>query len=170
MFGFLLGFASLYALSRVDRGRPFHAGPGGCRRARGHHHHRRRRGRRGWRRGLDGFLYGAFHRLDTGPGQEKAIRSAVNDAADALHSLRRELREVREPAADAIRGEVFDGPALDRAFEGQKARLEQAQIAFTDALRTIHENLDDGQKDELVRWLDRGGPARRPNPEDGPYR
>ncbi|MEO0325363.1 MAG: hypothetical protein AAF447_20570 [Myxococcota bacterium] len=165
MFGFLLGFASLFALSRVVRGRPFHAGPGGCRRHRAHRHRRR-----GWGRGLDGFLYGAFRRLDTGPGQEKAIRGAVTDAADALHALRRDIRDVRAPAADALRGDVFDGPALEGTFEGQRARLEQAQIAFQDALRTLHENLDDTQRADLVRWLDRGAPRRRPNPEDGPYR
>ncbi len=165
MFGILIGFASLYALSRVVRGRPLHAGPGGCRRAWGPPH--RRRGRR---RGLDGFLYAAFRRLDTGPGQEKAIRGAVTEAADALHALRRELRDVRSPAADALRNDVFDGPALEGAFEGQRARLENAQIAFQDALRTMHENLDDTQRADLVRWLDRGAPRRRPNPDDGPYR
>ncbi|MCB9602668.1 MAG: periplasmic heavy metal sensor [Sandaracinus sp.] len=170
MFGFVIGFASLVGLiSVLRRGRHARFGHGGCGHHRhGHDGHHHRRGFR--RRGPFGMLDGLFAHLDTSPGQEKAIRAALAELFDEAHELRGEVRETGEAARSAVAGPAFDESALDAAFERHDAKLARLRVGAKEALRRIHEALDDEQRVELGRMLARRGFGGVGRFGFGPYR
>ncbi|MBX3251406.1 MAG: periplasmic heavy metal sensor [Myxococcales bacterium] len=157
MFGFVVGFACLIGFVTVlRRGRRARfSGPwGGCHRARGHHHHHHHRGGRGWRgRGPHAWLYGLFERLDTSPGQEKVIRHALDDVLNEAWGLRGDLRALGDAARSSVAAPSFDESALDAVFAEQDEKLARLRVSAKDALRQIHEALDEEQRAELARLL-----------------
>ena len=140
MFGFLIGGASLLGLIWVLRGGR-------------HHHHGWGRGRGGRRRGFVGLL---FERLDTTPGQEKAIRAALDEVMARGRELRDDTHELRRAAAGAFRDPVFDAAALDDALARQTVAVAELQKALVAALGSVHETLDDEQRRRLADWVTRG--------------
>ncbi|MCU0676452.1 MAG: periplasmic heavy metal sensor [Myxococcota bacterium] len=167
MFGFMIGIASLIGLVAVLR-RGRHARfSGGC----GHHrHHGHHHGHRRWRRGPFAMLDGLFAHLDTSPGQEKAIRATLAELFDEAHSFQGEVRETGEAARAAVSGPAFDPHALDAAFERHDAKLARLREGAKEALRKIHEALDDEQRAELGRVLARRGFGPLGRFGFGPYR
>jgi hypothetical protein len=98
-------------------------------------------------------LYRLFEELDTSPGQEKAIRSAVAELRTSVGGLRPHLEETRQQVAAAIASDVFDADRLEQTLgaELQQAfRLESAVVA---ALGKIHEALDTDQRRRLARFV-----------------
>ena len=166
MFGFVIGIASLEGLVAVLR-RGRHARfAAGCAHPRHPHHH----GHRRWRRGPFAMLDGLFAHLDTSPGQEKAIRAALAELFDEAHALKGEVRETGEAARAAVSGPAFDPHALDAAFERHDAKLARLREGAKEALRKIHEALDDEQRAELGRILARRGFGPLGRFGFGPYR
>lgn len=166
MFGFVIGFASLVGLVAVLR-RGRHARFGGtC--AHDRHHHHRHHGRRFERR--FGWLDRIFAHLDTSPGQEKAIRAAIGELLDEAASMRNELRETGEAARVALSAPGFDESALDVAFERHDTKLARLREGTKEALRRIHDALDDEQRVELGRMLARRGLGPLGRFGFGPYR
>lgn len=145
MIGFVIGALCLFGLIKVLRGG----------RSCGRHSHARRRHRR---RGPG--LYWLFDRLDTSPGQEKAIRAALRDLADEAGGLRQQMHEAKSAARSALAEPVFDEAPLDALFEAHDGALARLRVSFKEALRTVHETLDDEQRTELGRLLRRFGPMR----------
>ncbi len=153
MFGFFFGALCLIGLiSVIRRGRRGYYGRGchGGRRGWGHHGHARGRGRGHG----GGMLYGLFERLDTTPGQEKAIREAVDELVGAAREMKGEAKTSAGDIARVIREQEFDVEALGTAFSRQDDKLRELQKAFAGALARIHDALDDEQRKRLAGLLE----------------
>jgi hypothetical protein len=123
--------------------------------------------RRGWSANK-WFLRGLFERLDTTPGQEKVIVSAIDEMRDAGESLRGEVRKTREDIAKATRSPSFDETVLGEAFARHDQSLESVRKAAVGAVAKIHAVLDERQREKLADIIESGpsffggfGPYRR---------
>lgn len=139
MFGFLFGTACLIGLVMVARGghRPFGF-------ERFHRHHRSR------------GLHHVLARLDTAPGQEKVIFAAARELEDRARESSRAFYDTRRELADVIRAEHLDEAKLAETFRKHDATLADVRSAFVDALRKIHETLDDRQRKVLSDLVESG--------------
>jgi len=136
MFGFIIGSACVVGLAMMAaRGRRhgFHHG---------FHHGHRRRGGFGKR-----ALYHLFDRLDTTPGQEKAILAAIDDFRDRARDARGDLRDVRKRVAEAMRAEHFDEPAFAAIFDEPLHRLSTLRDDMSKTVAGIHETLTPKQRE-----------------------
>jgi uncharacterized membrane protein len=106
--------------------------------------------------GAGAMFYRAFAELDTSPGQEKAIRSALGDLRDSLFELRSDLRGVRGDVARSIAAEQFDQPELEAALERHAASIGRIRPVFAGVLARIHEVLDPDQRRRLARMVESG--------------
>jgi len=178
MIGFLIGTACLIGLVKVLRhGRHGHGGGcgpgygyggprfmrGGC----GHHHHH---GGGGWGRGRWGghddgprgfggrgfFLRGLFERLQTTPGQEKVILSAVDQVQRTMREARGEWKDTSE-LSSLFRGETFDRTAAEGVSGKADASFAKVRVAVLEAMAQIHEALDERQRAMVAELLERRG-------------
>lgn len=108
--------------------------------------HRRRGGPRHVLRAL-------FARLDTTPGQEKAIASSLYEAGQRLRDLRAGLRNKRRDVAALIGSDVLDVPALEALLAEQQATFDSLKRELVTTISTIHEALDTEQRRELSELL-----------------
>jgi uncharacterized membrane protein len=168
MFGLLLGTACLVGLVWVLRGGRRNDPCSGGRFERdwrgGHDFGWRERGPRGFGRGM--FLRWIFERLDTTPGQERVIRSAVDDFFDHAKGARRDVEATRSDVARAMAAESFDAEAMGEAFVKHDGALDDVRKAFVEALAKVHEVLDERQRARLSELIE-SGLGRRFH---GPYR
>jgi Spy/CpxP family protein refolding chaperone len=159
MFGFFVGTLCLVGFFGVLRrrhwryhgfyGRGFHRHGwhgGGCGGGRFGHHGNGG----GW------VMYRAFQELDTSPGQEKAIRSALGELRESLSELRPELRALRSQVAKSLSAEQFDAPELEASLERQAAAAGRIGPVFASVLGRIHEALDPDQRRRLARLVESG--------------
>jgi uncharacterized membrane protein len=147
MFGFLVGSFSLAGLIWVLRHRDL---------GRGRHPFRRERRLLNW-------VFGA---LDTSPGQERTIRSAVRDLEQDVREMRQELRGVPAELGDALKPDVFDEAALAATLDRTRATLDSVQAKVAATFRSVHETLDPEQRTRLAALLRQ----RRGFRHGGPYR
>ena len=143
MFGFFIGTACLIgfvALARRGRRYGWH-GHHGCH---GHGH-----GRRFW-------FHRILGRLDTTPGQEKVIRSAVHDFTEEAWGLRSEVRGTRSEIAAALRGPELDKAQLDRVFAKHDELIEKLRAAVLRTADQVHGTLDDRQRKQLADMIESG--------------
>jgi Heavy-metal resistance len=145
MFGIFFGILCLVAFIGVWRGR-FRRGCYG-----GHGH---RYGGRSFGRGAYFGLYRLFEELDTSPGQEKAIRSALDEFRDSLASFRPRLKETRHHVATALASEAFDAAAIEQALDGPIADVSRSRGALVTTIGKVHEALDAEQRRRLARFID----------------
>jgi Spy/CpxP family protein refolding chaperone len=155
MFGFLFGAACLAGLFAVGRRGHGHGhGYWG-----GHGHW----GRRGWGRGWGhpGFspLRSVLDRLDTTPGQEKEIRTAIDELMEEARSARRDFRGAREDVARVIREAEIPEGAFESLIQRQDETLARLRQAGQRAFRKIHETLDARQRDLLANLVESWGPG-----------
>lgn len=148
MIGIFFGILCLVALVTVWRGRHGRGCFGGS-----WGHHRFGRGRRGGR-GRHLGLYRLFEDLDTSPGQEKAIRSAVDELRHSLGELRPRFLEARQSVATALSNDTFDAAGLEQAFEAPLADVARSRGAWVIAFGKIHEALDADQRRRLARFVE----------------
>ena len=120
----------------------------------GRWHRRRARGRRRQ-------LYGLFRRLDTTPGQEKAIAEWMDGVRTRLSEARGELATTRRELAAALGGEVLDAAALDAAFRRADALYARLSKDVQQALAGVHETLDPEQRRQLAELLADGSFSSR---------
>ncbi len=114
-----------------------------------------RRWRRGYHRhGPRGWLRGVFSRLDTTPGQEKAIVAAVEELRETTGKLRGDLKKSRADVAAALGAERFDADAVGKVFDRQP--LDELRGAVVAALGKIHEALDPRQRKALAEIVESG--------------
>jgi len=97
-----------------------------------------------------------FETLSTTPGQERVIVEAVSGLQGRGKEIREALRTTGSDTARAFEGASFDETAMGEAFARQDAALESFQKAWIDALMKVHEALDEGQRRELARLMERG--------------
>lgn len=164
MFGLIIGTVCLVALFATLRGRR-HAYYGygydtdgterwGCgrgvrRRAMRHH-------------GPRNLVRGMFVRLDTTPGQEKAILAILERARERSRGLKRELQRTRKEIAALLGSEVLDRAALEARLSEPKQVLDRAGAELVEALSAIHELLDERQRRVLGELLADGSLSREP--------
>lgn len=146
MFGIFFGILCLVAFIAVWRGRFGH----GCYGAR---FGGRRFGRHRFARGGSFGLYRLFEELDTSPGQEKAIRSAIGELRHNLASFRPRLEETRHGVAAALANDAFDAAALEQALDGPIAEVSISRGALVNTLAKVHDALDADQRRRLARFV-----------------
>jgi hypothetical protein len=162
MIGFLVGTACLVGLfSMVRHGRGFgHCGHaaygGGYEGVRG-----------GWGRGAAPwggrggfgrpfFLRPIFERLDTTPGQEKAILAAFDELKEIARAAKGEMKGARSELAQAMRTESFDEVALGGATARVESVVDTARKAGIAAFAKVHQALDDRQRQKLADIIESG--------------
>lgn len=131
MFGFFVAGASLIGLIALAR-------------------HRRRYYRGGY------FGSWALRRLDTSPGQEKVIRTAIADAQTILGGLREDNRTAREELASILSEEKLDDARLAAWIEGREGAWSEVKPKLVELGRQVHEVLDAEQKKRIGSWLRAG--------------
>jgi Spy/CpxP family protein refolding chaperone len=146
MFGLVIGTLGAVGLFSVARGR--------FGRRCGYHGHARRGfgggGRRSWP------LRWLFERLDTTPGQEKAIVSALDELRENRKALREEMAQSREDLARAVRGGMIDDATLEESFARHDRLLARLRVSFVEAMKKAAEALDEGQRKALADLLEGG--------------
>ncbi len=120
--------------------------------------HRRRRGRchrhgsRRWRRHLDGL----FERLDTSPGQEKEIRSAVEDFFEDVVPMRRAMRHsLKDQILEVLAEEELDEDTLRPRMMEHETRVASIRESLLTLITRIHTALDSEQRAQLRRYVGR---------------
>ena len=98
-------------------------------------------------------LYRFFQRLDTSPGQEKVIREAFADLREASRGAWTETRSARPELADLLRREKLDDDAIGSWFSARRSSLQDFETRFRDALRKVHDVLDERQRDLLADFI-----------------
>ena len=118
------------------------------------------RGREHWRRhhGRGGrfLLRRLFHKLNTGPGQEKVVLTELDNLRETARNLKADLKGTRAEIALMLRDERFDRSKLDALYRTQDALLAKLRSAASSAIENVHGVLDERQKGELASMLERG--------------
>jgi uncharacterized membrane protein len=99
------------------------------------------------------MLRSIFERLDTTPGQEKAILAAAEDLREPAERARSEIRESLTEVAQALREDRIDEAKVRQAFSRQRDALAGAQEALLAALGRFHEALNPNQRRLLADWI-----------------
>jgi hypothetical protein len=151
MLGFVIGAVCAVALFRgLHRARRFHGryGCGGY----GHYGYGPTRfsGRR-W------FMRSLFERLETTPGQEKAVVDALDELTENRKVVRDEWGQARADLARALRGGIIDDSTLDDTFARHDRLVAQLRVSFVEALKKVTEVLDERQRRLLADRLEGGG-------------
>jgi len=149
MFGFIVGTACLIGLVKVLR--RGHGWQGHW----GHQSYASRYGRGGGRRRW--FMRSVFERLDTTPGQEKAIVHALDELLENKGLLRDEAEHTRADLARVIAGGFVDDASLEDTFARHDRLLAQVRVSFVEALKKATEALDERQREQLGDLLERRG-------------
>jgi hypothetical protein len=160
MFGFIIGTVCLIGLFKLLRYGRGYVYAGGC----GGGYQREFRGHRGPR----WMLRWLFERLDTSPGQEKAIAEALDQLRENRRVIHEEARQTRADIAQAVAGGLIDDHTLEETFARHDRLLAQLRVSFVEALKRVTETLDERQRKAAADMLERGiwrGAAWR-----GPYR
>jgi len=181
MLGFIFGTVCLIGLFKVLRRQdPWGHGYSRCGGWHGYGHgdagidHEYGYGYRGYvgrrRMGRRLALRSIFERLDTTPGQEKAIVVALDELQSNERALREELKETRADIARAFAGGVIDDASLEEVFARHDRLLATMRVSFVEALKAASEALDERQRKELAAILS-GGSFFGGGPRwGGPYR
>lgn len=170
MLGFVIGTLCLIGLVKTlrwgRRHRAFGYGYGGCGSS-GFHgfaghgpfggdHHQGDWGGPGGGFSPGAMLRGLFQRLDTTPGQEKVILSAVEELRDAGKKLRGEGRASRADVAKAMRSPGFDEVLFGEMFARHDTSVEELRKAAVGAMAKIHDALDEKQRARLADLIESG--------------
>jgi hypothetical protein len=160
MLGFAIGALCVVGLVKVlRRGRMWHHpgyfhgyGPGPFHREEGGFCNR---GGGGFRRnfGRRWILRGLFERLETTPGQEKAIVSALDRLQDERRLVQDEFKETRTALARVVESGLVDDAALEETFARHDRVLARVRVSLVEALKTVVEALDERQRKELASLL-----------------
>lgn len=149
MFGFVFGTLCLVGLIKVLRhGHAFHGEHGPACRSPG-----RFGGARAWGGGRRWMLRRLFERLETMPGQERAILEALDRLAESRGLVRDELAQTRADVAKAIEHGFVDDTTLDDTFARHDRAVAQLRVSAVEALKTCVEVLDERQRQELARLI-----------------
>jgi Spy/CpxP family protein refolding chaperone len=111
--------------------------------------------------GHHGFspLRRVLDRLDTTPGQEKEIRTAIDDLMEETRAARRDFRGSREDVARVIREPEVPPGAFDSVFQKHDEVLGRLREAAQKAFLKIHETLDARQRETLAGMIESCGPG-----------
>ena len=124
-----------------------------------------------WSRGpgASWWLRGLFMKLDTTPGQEKEIRSAIEDFQREAYAAKDGLKGAREHLARAFGRDELDESAIVEARATAEDVTGKVKDAFAASLRRVHAILDNKQRERFAELLAKG-PGFRRGGWGGPYR
>jgi hypothetical protein len=108
-------------------------------------------GRRG------GMMRWLFERLETTPGQERAIGDAVVRLRKEQGVIREEIGLTRGDLARAVEGGIVDEAALEETFARHDRLLAQLRVTWVETLKTVCETLDPRQRKAVADVLARRG-------------
>jgi uncharacterized membrane protein len=133
-------------------------------------HHRGGWGGPPWARGpgKSFWLRALFAKLDTTPGQEREIRSAIEDFQREARGAKDGFKGAREKLAEAFGASELDEALLVEARAAAEDVTGKVKDAFAATLRRIHAVLDPKQRERLAELLAKGPRSR--GPWGGPYR
>ena len=106
------------------------------------------------------WLRAAFERLETTPGQEKAIMKSIHGFEEHLLHGRSELTDVRKQVAQALGGDELDETILSAALERVEDLIAKTKLDLAQMLTEIHASLD-GQQRKALAELVADGFSRR---------
>jgi Spy/CpxP family protein refolding chaperone len=149
MLGFIVGTVCLIGLVKVlRRGRGWH----------GHWGHGSCSGRSSYGGGPRRWLMRSlFERLETTPGQEKAIVAALDELREEKKLVREEAEQTRADLARVIASGLVDDTSLEETFARHDRLLAQLRVSFVEALKQATEALDERQRKQLGDLLERRG-------------
>jgi len=96
------------------------------------------------------MLRSLFERLETMPGQERAIVGALERLRENRALIRDEIRETQSDVARVIEGALADDTMLDETFARHDRLLAQLRVSWVEALKTISETLDERQRKQFA--------------------
>ena len=116
-------------------------------------------------------LRAIFSRLETTPGQEKAIKAAFEELRTKARAVKEDARGMRGDLASALRGESLDAETLGTVASRASGAVDAVRDAAIGAVLKVHEVLDERQRGivaDLLEsgprfgrgWRGRGGPYR----------
>ncbi|HEY2513163.1 MAG TPA: periplasmic heavy metal sensor [Polyangiaceae bacterium] len=129
-----------------------------------------------WRRrggGPEGMFFGLraiLDRLETTPGQEKAIRAAFDDLRGKGRAVKEDARGLRSDLASAFRGESLDAETLGTIASRTTGAIDSARDAAIGAVLKVHDALDERQRAIVAELLESGPGFGRWRGRGGPYR
>ena len=151
MLGFIIGTVCLIGLVKVlRRGRGWHGRWG-----HGYGSYGGRMGHGGGPRRW--FLRSILERLETTPGQEKAIVAAIDELRDNRALVRDEAQQTRDDLARVVSSGLVDDAALEETFARHDRLLAQLRVAFVESLKKATEALDERQRKQVADFLARSG-------------
>ena len=103
------------------------------------------------------WLRSVFERLQTTPGQEKAILGAIDELRAARGAVRQELEQTRSELARAIGNGLIEDGTLEDTFARHDRLLAQMRVSFIESMKKITESLDERQRSQLAQMIERRG-------------
>lgn len=89
-------------------------------------------------------------RLDVDEDQALVVDHAMVDVKEAWQELSISMKDAREEASDALRGEAVDQAALDALFARTDEELARTRRHVVSAVKQVHAVLDDEQRETLA--------------------
>jgi len=108
-------------------------------------------------RGRGGVMRWLFERLETTPGQERAIAEAVARIRQDRATVREELMLTRADLARALEGGLVDESVFEETFARHDRLLARLRVGWVEMLKTVCETLDPRQRKEMAAILTRRG-------------
>ncbi len=99
-------------------------------------------------------MYRAFRKLETTPGQEQVIRSALLRLKEAGFNFTRESKEARPELAELFVAEDLDEERVKEWFSARQQALEDLKPVVTGSLKEIHSVLDPAQRKTLKHLIE----------------
>jgi Spy/CpxP family protein refolding chaperone len=116
------------------------------------------------------FLRSLFERLETTPGQEKAIMAALDELRENRKVVRDEMQQTRGDLGRAVAAGLIDDSTLEETFARHDRLLAQLRVSFVEAMKKVTEALDERQRKQMAEVLEGGFPGWRGGGFRGPYR
>ena len=154
--GLIVGTLCLIGLVHAVASKPRWYGPWAYPHGRGYCHGHGCGHERGPTFGPRGMLWSVLSRLDTTPGQEKAIVQALDELRSTVVGLRSSVRGARSKLARSVTAATFDETAWTEAEREIESSGREASKAAQAAMRKIHATLDDRQRERLGGMIDAG--------------
>jgi Spy/CpxP family protein refolding chaperone len=97
--------------------------------------------------------YWAFRRLDTSPGQEKVIRTALSEAREVFRDFRKSNHGAKQELGPILEAEHLDERALESWLGARESSFQELKPRLMDIAKRIHDVLDPEQRRRVARWV-----------------
>jgi len=101
--------------------------------------------------------YWVFRKLDTSPGQEKVIRTALSEARDVLRDFRKSNQGAKQDLGPILEAESLDEHAVSSWIGERQRSFEELKPRLLEIAKRIHDVLDPEQRRKVARFVAHGG-------------